>query len=65
MYVIGFFFLEVDWVKDGEKIEDGGCFFLFDGEDDGYFLLIIEIVILEDVGKYECIVFNEVGEVLC
>ena len=65
VHVTGFPPPEVDWVKDGEKIEDGGRFLLLDGEDDGHFSLIIEIVTPEDAGKYECIAFNEAGEVSC
>lgn len=38
---------------------------LLDNEEEGSFLLIVEDVKFEDSGKYECIVFNELGEVFC
>ena len=57
---------EVDWLKGDEKVEDGGRFVWVDDEgDDGVFSLIIEDVKPEDGGKYECIAFNELGEVSC
>lgn len=63
--VVGLFLLEVDWFKGKEKIEDEGCFVLIDDIEDDLFLLVIEDVKLFDSGEYECVVFNEFGEVLC
>ena len=65
VHVIGSPSPEVDWVKEGEKIENDGRFIVFEGEDDGHFSLTIQNVKREDAGKYECIAFNEVGEVSC
>ena len=56
---------EVDWLKGEEKIEDDGRFAVVDDEGDGLFSLIIDDVKPEDAGRYECIAFNEVGEVSC
>ena len=56
---------EVDWVKGDDKLEDAGRFALLDNEEKGSFSLIIEDVKPEDSGKYECIAFNELGEVSC
>lgn len=56
---------EVDWVKGDDKLEDAGRFALLDNEEEGSFSLIIEDVKPEDSGKYECIAFNELGEVSC
>lgn len=38
---------------------------MIDDEEDDLFFLVIEEVRLSDSGEYECVVFNEVGEVLC
>lgn len=65
VFVTGFPLPEVDWMKEGEKIEDDGCFILLDGQEDGQFSLIINNVKPEHTGKYECIAFNEVGEASC
>ena len=56
---------EVDWLKGDDKLEDAGRFSLLDNEEEGIFSLIIEDVKPEDGGKYECIAFNELGEVSC
>ena len=56
---------EVDWVKGDNKLEDAGRFALLDDEEEGSFSLIIEDVKPEDSGKYECIAFNELGDVSC
>lgn len=56
---------EVDWVKGDDKLEDAGRFALLDNEEEGSFSLIVEDVKPEDSGKYECIAFNELGEVSC
>ena len=56
---------EVDWVKGDDKLEDAGRFAMLDNEEEGSFSLIVEDVKPEDSGKYECIAFNELGEVSC
>ena len=65
VFVTGFPPPEVDWIKEGEKVEDDGCFTLVDGEEDGQFALIIKNVKPEHAGKYKCVAFNEVGEASC
>lgn len=56
---------EVDWLKGKEKIEDEGRFVLIDDEEDELFSLVIEDAKPSDSGEYECIAFNELGEVSC
>lgn len=56
---------EVDWLKGDDKLEDEGRISMIDNEEEGSFSLIIEDVKAEDSGKYECIAFNELGEVSC
>lgn len=57
--------LEVDWLKGKEKIEDEGRFVLIDDIEDDLFSLVIEDAKPSDSGEYECIAFNEFGEVSC
>ena len=56
---------EVDWLKGKEKIKDEGRFVLIDDEEDELFSLVIEDAKPSDSGEYECIAFNELGEVSC
>lgn len=56
---------EVDWFKGKEKIEDEGRFVLIDDEGEDLFSLVIEDAKPSDSGEYECIAFNEIGEVSC
>lgn len=56
---------EVDWFKGKQKIEDEGRFILIDDEEDDLFSLVIEEARPSDSGEYECVAFNEVGEVSC
>lgn len=56
---------EVDWLKGKEKIEDEGRFVLIDDIEDDLFSLVIEDAKPSDSGEYECIAFNEFGEVSC
>lgn len=56
---------EVDWFKGKQKIEDEGRFILIDDEEHDLFSLVIEEARPTDSGEYECVAFNEVGEVSC
>lgn len=56
---------EVDWLKGDDKVVGDRFVLIDDKGDDGRFSLIIKDVQPEDSGKYECIAFNEVGEVSC
>ena len=56
---------EVDWFKGKEKIEDEGRFVLIDDEAEDLFSLVIEDAKPSDSGEYECVAFNEIGEVSC
>lgn len=56
---------EVDWLKGKEKIEDEGRFVLIDDAEDDLFSLVIEDAKPSDSGEYECVAFNELGEVSC
>lgn len=56
---------EVDWLKGKEKIEDEGRFVLIDDIEDDLFSLVIEDAKPSDSGEYECVAFNELGEVSC
>lgn len=56
---------EVDWLKGKEKIEDEGRFVLIDDIEGDLFSLVIEDAKPSDSGEYECIAFNELGEVSC
>ena len=56
---------EVDWFKGKEKIEDEGRFVLIDDEAEDLFSLVIEDAKPSDSDEYECIAFNEIGEVSC
>lgn len=56
---------EVDWFKGKQKIEDEGRFVLIDDEEEDLFSLVIEDAKPTDSGEYECVAFNESGEVSC
>ena len=56
---------EVDWLKADQKLEDNGPFIMEEDEDGELFSLVIEDVKPENSGVYECVAFNEVGEVFC
>lgn len=54
---------EVEWVKDGNAIEDAGRYLLIDEEEgEGIHSLVIDEIVPEDAGLYKCVVFNETGE---
>lgn len=54
---------EADWTKGDKAIEDKGRFMIKDDEEHGVFKLIIDDAQPEDAGIYDCVVFNELGEV--
>ena len=56
---------EVDWFKGKESLEDEGRFLMVDDVEEDLFSLIIEDAQPSDSGEYECVAFNEVGEVSC
>ena len=56
---------EVDWFKGKEALEDEGRFVMVDDVEEDQFSLIIEDAQLSDCGEYECVAFNELGEVSC
>lgn len=56
---------EVDWFKGKEKLEDEGRFVLIDDIEEDLFSLVIEEAKPTDSGEYECVAFNELGEVSC
>ena len=56
---------EVDWLKDGEVIEDNGRFVIKEDVEHGKFSLIIEQTAFKDAGTYKCVAFNEAGEASC
>lgn len=56
---------EVDWFKGKKALEDEGRFVMVDDEEEDLFSLIIEDAQPSDSGEYECVAFNESGEVSC
>lgn len=56
---------EVDWLKDGEVIEDNERFVIKEDVEHGKFSLIIEQTAFKDAGTYKCVAFNEAGEASC
>ena len=56
---------EVDWFKGKEGLEDEGRFLMVDDVQEDLFSLIIEDAQPSDSGEYECVAFNDVGEVSC
>lgn len=54
---------EAEWLKGDKVIEDKGRFVITEEVDSGVFQLTIDEVKPEDAGVYQCVVFNEVGEV--
>lgn len=55
--------IDVYWLKDGKKITPNIKYKILE-EDNTYTLLILETN-QEDVGKYECVAVNNVGEAIC
>ena len=56
---------EVDWLKDGEVIEDNERFVIKEDVEHGKFSLIIKQTAFKDAGTYKCVAFNEAGEASC
>ena len=56
---------EVDWLKDGEVIQDNERFVIKEDVEHGKFSLIIEQTAFKDAGTYKCVAFNEAGEASC
>lgn len=56
---------EVNWLKDGEVIEDNERFVIKEDVEHGKFSLILEQTAFKDAGTYKCVAFNEAGEASC
>lgn len=56
---------EVDWFKGENNLEDDSRILMVDNVEEDLFSLIIEDAQPSDSGEYECVAFNELGEVSC
>ena len=56
---------EVDWLKNGQVIDDAGRFVIKEDVDNGKFSLTIEQITFKDAGTFKCVAFNEAGEASC